>query len=146
MSEKNAADRKYELSKAGQTTSDTDTPIATADEVLELLGDEYVREILRRLLEEPKTARELIDTMSASKPTVYRRLNQLEQNGIVDSDHIIHPKGHHARRHFLVVKALNIAVCDGELTLELVPGKAGASNSSEMVASGELSLTRTGDA
>ncbi|MFB6228344.1 MAG: ArsR/SmtB family transcription factor, partial [Halobacteriales archaeon] len=63
--------------------------------ILSLLNDEYARDILDALGRESLSARELTDRMDASRPTVYRRLDSLEEAGVVESTMQIHPEGHH---------------------------------------------------
>jgi predicted transcriptional regulator len=66
-------------------------------ELFELLDDQYARTILEATREEALRARELIDRCEASKPTVYRRLNRLEDAGLVASRQAYDPDGHHCQ-------------------------------------------------
>lgn len=87
---------------------------------LTLLGDEYVQEIFAVLREEPATAREITDQCSGSKVTIYRRLNDLADAGLVESEPQIRPDGNHCKRYRVLVDELTISLTgDGfEATVE----------------------------
>ena len=114
---------RREVSVDEQPPSSPEQATVTEDEWLELLGDEYTRAILRQLVEKPKTARELIEATSASKPTVYRRLNKLEQHGLVDHELAIRLDGHHARRYIPRIESIKFLPSTDELDIEIVTVK-----------------------
>lgn len=100
MSTELAADRRIE-------PTDCDDQAGPASDLdvgaLDLLNDEYAREILRELRDGPRPARELIERTAASKPTVYRRLDRLEATGLVASETTPHPEGHHRLEYRIAV-------------------------------------------
>ena len=55
------------------------------EEVLDAIGDDNARQILAALSREPRSAKALSEACDISLPTVYRRLEQLEENGLVAS-------------------------------------------------------------
>lgn len=71
-------------------------------ELLDILSDEYVRDLLDCLGESSRAASDLADQIDASRATVYRRLNRLTNAGVVESSVSIDPNGHH-RKEFRVV-------------------------------------------
>jgi predicted transcriptional regulator len=71
-----------------------DTP---AEEVVDLLTDEYARQILRAVTGDAKPACELVEVLGVSRPTVYRRLDDLEEAGLVEPAMSFDPDGHHRR-------------------------------------------------
>lgn len=85
--------------------------IADADQetILSLMSDEYARRILDTLGAQSLPARELIDRIDASRATVYRRLDRLEEAGIVESTMEIHPEGHHRKQFQVTVDRVNLA-------------------------------------
>lgn len=87
---------------AGTTQSDQ-PPTVQAEELLELLGDEYTRCVLRAITDQARTGREIVEATDASKPTVYRRLDQLEEAGLVDVTQKIDPDGHHCKQFSAVI-------------------------------------------
>ncbi|WP_324662271.1 ArsR/SmtB family transcription factor [Haloarcula sediminis] len=66
-------------------------------ELFGLLDDEYAREILACLVEEPKSARAIGDACDCSRPTVYRRLERLCDAGLVASSMQYDADGHHRK-------------------------------------------------
>ncbi|WP_257300493.1 winged helix-turn-helix domain-containing protein [Haloarchaeobius sp. FL176] len=68
-----------------------------ASAVLELLDDDYARQILEVLDDGPLPARPLVERCDASKPTVYRRLNRLEEQDFVAVGTELDRGGHHRK-------------------------------------------------
>ena len=85
------------------------TEDADQEAILSLLSDEYARRLLDALGSQSLSARELIDRMDASRATVYRRLDRLEEAGIVESSMEIHPEGHHRKQFRVTVDGVNLA-------------------------------------
>ncbi|WP_253737491.1 ArsR/SmtB family transcription factor [Halohasta salina] len=86
-------------------------------EPLSLLEDSYARRILAVLTDDPHRGRELADACEFSRPTVYRRLNRLEDAGIVDSELRIDPGGNHCKEFFIQRDAVEVTIADGSLTV-----------------------------
>lgn len=82
-------------------------PTVPAEELLELLGDEYTRSVLQAITDQPRTGREIIDATDASKPTVYRRLDRLEDAGLVETTQRLDPDGHHCKQFHVVIDGLD---------------------------------------
>lgn len=78
-------------------TREERTPQIRAETALDILGDEYARQILGLLVAEPRTGRELSEETGMSRPTVYRRLETLRENGLVRSEMTYDPDGHHRK-------------------------------------------------
>lgn len=75
------------------------TPETTdPEELLSLLGDEYARAVLEAIAGSPQSGREIVDETGFSKATVYRRLDRLEEAGLVASETVFDPDGHHRER------------------------------------------------
>ena len=109
------------VQSAAATTEET-RRAATAvetDAVLELLSDEYARQVLESLCNRPATAPALVESMAASRATVYRRLNDLEAAGLIAPAVAVDPDGHHRKRYHLIVDDLQLQFgADGiEITL-----------------------------
>lgn len=67
-----------------------------APQLLDLVGDEYTREVLCAIAEQPRSATEVAAATSVSKPTAFRRLDRLEELGLVEGVTVIDPEhGHH---------------------------------------------------
>ncbi|CQR50443.1 MULTISPECIES: ArsR/SmtB family transcription factor [Haloferax] len=72
---------------------------ASSDELLDILGDTESRALLVALRREPRTAKELGETLDLSLPTVYRRLDRLCECGLVSSTTEVRDDGTHRRRY-----------------------------------------------
>lgn len=82
------------------------------DAALSLLGDEYAQEILEVLRKGPATAQELTDRCPGSKVTIYRRLNDLTDAGLVDSKPQIRTDGNHCKIYRTAVDEVTISLTD----------------------------------
>jgi len=79
-------------------------------QAVELLGDEYARRIIEHLATGSTTARSLANKLSASRPTIYRRLNKLKEAGLINSTTKVDPDGHHRDEFHLTTETLEIEI------------------------------------
>ena len=77
---------------------------------LELLSDDCAREILAVVAEEPTPARRISERLDVSRTTVYRRLDRLEEAGLLDAQLAYDPDGHHCKEFRLAVDQLAVTV------------------------------------
>ncbi|SFC51892.1 Helix-turn-helix domain-containing protein [Halobiforma haloterrestris] len=85
----------------------------TAKTVGELLEDEYARSILAETSTKPRSAAELVDRCDASSPTVYRRVERLEELNLLKSEQKLDPDGHHYRQFSARLEQVTIKLVDG---------------------------------
>lgn len=93
-------------------------PVPTT-EVLELLNDEYASEIMSRIHDEAKSARELAEECDISRATAYRRLNRLKDVGLVDVDMTYDPDGYHRKVFALAVDSVSITLAETSLEVAI---------------------------
>ena len=86
--------------------------IDNAELQLELLGDQYARELMNRLSSEPQSAPDLVDRCSFSRTTVYRRLDQLESAGLVEAQLELRRDGNHRQVYRLAVEQITFSLGD----------------------------------
>jgi len=86
-------------------------------ETLELLADPYARELLIELSHGPCCGRSLAEACSFSRPTVYRRLNRLEDAGLVEAETRLAADGNHCKEFTLVRDSLAVTIEDGAITV-----------------------------
>lgn len=79
----------------------------------ELLEDEYARSILAETSVEPLSATELAERCNASSPTIYRRINRLQELDMLDEEQTLDPDGHHYRRFSARLEQVTIELRDG---------------------------------
>lgn len=65
------------------------------DDVLDTIGDEGARRILAAINRDPRPAKELAEATGLSLPTVYRRLDLLEEHDLVTERTAIDAAGNH---------------------------------------------------
>jgi predicted transcriptional regulator len=83
------------------------------DELLALLDDEYARAILVELTTEPMSVSELCTTCEISDPTAYRRLDRLQEVGLVTAKQEVDPDGHHYKCYVATVDEVTVTFDDG---------------------------------
>jgi len=81
------------VERAGVETDSNEHP--SPGEFLALLDAEYTQDLLTAVQAEAKSARALAEECGASRPTVYRRLNRLDDAGLVESSMAYDADGHH---------------------------------------------------
>lgn len=96
-----------QLSATERSPTDDDSPVSEQS-LLELLGDEYTRRVLQAVTEQPRSGNEVVDAADVSKATAYRRLGDLEDAGLVSSEMVFDPDGHHHERFHAVVDSIGI--------------------------------------
>ncbi|ELZ20551.1 transcriptional regulator [Halosimplex carlsbadense 2-9-1] len=117
-------------SGSAQTPDDASGALST-DELLELLDAAYTRSILEAIRTEPKPARAIADTCGASRPTVYRRLNRLQEAGLVDTDLACDTDGHHRTVFEAAFESLTIGFTDAGLSVTATGSDAGLEPATE---------------
>lgn len=100
-----------QLPSSPSTSGGRDGSIAQRDAefLLDLLGDEYTQRVLAAISDDALSGSELIDRTGVSKATAYRRLDDLQDAGIVESGMRIDPDGHHCELYQLAVEELAIS-------------------------------------
>ncbi len=112
------------------TTSADSMPTVAAEQLLELLGDEYARRVLRVVTEQPRTGSEIADAADVSKPTAYRRLERLEEAGLVDSTQRLDPNGHHCKQFHAVVEGIDFEFGADGVSVSVDTGETAGNGSS----------------
>ncbi|WP_458207626.1 helix-turn-helix domain-containing protein [Haladaptatus sp. NG-SE-30] len=83
------------------------------DDLLAIIGDEYVRSILSATSEEAMSAKRLSERCGASLPTVYRRIDDLLEYGFLAEEVEMDPDGNHFKTYEATVEHIEIELVDG---------------------------------
>ena len=67
--------------------------------LLALLDDEYARTIIVETYREPRSAAALSTACGADPSTVYRRIDRLEDRGLLEAQQRLDPEGHHYKQY-----------------------------------------------
>lgn len=87
--------------------------------LLAVLDDEYARDILTHTSVEPMSASTLSERCDASLPTIYRRLDRLEECHLVTEETELAPDGNHYSVYSANLDRLELSLEDGSFALEL---------------------------
>lgn len=93
---------------ARRSTTGDDASSVAFDELLDLLGDEYVADILQTLSGSEMAARDIAEDCGMSRPTVYRRLDRLTEAGVVASRLRPESEGHHRQEFRLILEEIAV--------------------------------------
>jgi len=94
-------------------------PDATAEDLLELLDADHTQTILAETRTDPRSARALADACDASRATIYRRLNRLEDAAIVESSIRYDADGHHRTVYEATLESVTVDVTDAGYALSV---------------------------
>lgn len=98
----------------------TDTNEETnVSDVIRLLNDNCARQIIMEALNEPVSANELSERCDVSPPTIYRRLEELSEHGLVTEQTRADPDGHHYSVYATTLKHVGISVTENGLDMEI---------------------------
>jgi DNA-binding transcriptional ArsR family regulator len=81
--------------------------------VLGLLDDRYARAILTATSDEPMSAKQLGEACDASLSTVYRRVDDLEDHGLLAERTRVDADGHHRTLYRSLVESVRVDFDDG---------------------------------
>jgi Mn-dependent DtxR family transcriptional regulator len=87
--------------------------------VVSLLEDDSARAILESTSVEPQSKSELADELDVSLPTVSRRIERLEETGLVQEQTRLRSDGHHDSVYVAELDRFEVRLRDGELEYEL---------------------------
>jgi len=80
------------------------------EDVVDLIGDDYVRTILAETREEPKSVEALSDACDADPSTIYRRIERLQAAGLLTDEQRLDPGGHHYKEYDATLEAVHVHV------------------------------------
>jgi predicted transcriptional regulator len=83
------------------------------DEVLDLLSDEYARSILAATSVEPMSANQLSEQCDASLPTVYRRIEWLQEYDLIEAQTRVELSGNHHKVYSATLAEFSMELDDG---------------------------------
>ncbi len=92
---------------------------ADSEQMLNLLGDYYARQILTYLSKQPMLVEEIAEQCEGSESTIYDRIDQLRSLGLVSENLQIDPKGHHRKQYETILKSVHVTFHDGVYEVQL---------------------------
>ncbi|WP_135534984.1 helix-turn-helix domain-containing protein [Halostella pelagica] len=88
-------------------------------EVLSLLDDECARTILIATSEEPMSADALTEACNASAPTIYRRIDRLDEHDLLEEQQEMDPDGHHYKTYAARLERVAVDIEDGTMDIDV---------------------------
>ncbi|MCL9815242.1 winged helix-turn-helix domain-containing protein [Natranaeroarchaeum aerophilus] len=88
-------------------------------ELLAILDDEYARSILIETSKEPMGAETLAERCDASPPTIYRRIDRLDEHDLLESQQQLDPDGHHYKTYAARLERVAVEIEDGEMEIDI---------------------------
>ena len=82
-------------------------------DLLDLLSDEYARDILAATSVKPMSAKQLSEQCEMSQPTVYRRVERLREHGLVEEQTRIETGGNDYSVFAATLSEFSLALDDG---------------------------------
>jgi len=101
------------------TESRTVEDSRTVEEMLNTIGDERARDVLAAVATEPRSAKELADACEMSLPTVYRRLELLQEHDLVSEQTAVADDGNHYNVYTCNFDSTVIKLDDGEYDVKI---------------------------
>ena len=89
------------------------------EEVLDTIGDQHARRVLAAISREPKSAKELADECDLSLPTVYRRIEILEEHDLVKDRTLVAEDGNHYKVYESNFESTVISLEDDEYRVRI---------------------------
>ncbi|OYR91278.1 transcriptional regulator, partial [Halorubrum sp. E3] len=87
----------------------------STEELLNLFGDEYTRRVFEAVSEQPRGGRAVAQAADVSRPTAYRRLNELQDAGLVTSECYVASDGHHREQFSASAQHLSVSLDGGDI-------------------------------
>jgi len=88
-------------------------------ELLAILDDEYARSILIETSKEPMDAERLAERCDASPPTIYRRIDRLDEHDLLEAHQQLDPDGHHYKTYDARLERVAVEIEDGEMDIDV---------------------------
>lgn len=89
------------------------------EDILDTIGDQHARRVLAAISREPKSAKELADACDLSLPTVYRRIDMLEEYDLVRDRTLVADDGNHYKVYESNFESTVISLEDDEYKVEI---------------------------
>lgn len=89
------------------------------EEILDTMGDRHARRVLAAISREPKSAKDLAEECDLSLPTVYRRIDMLEEYDLVRDETLVADDGNHYKVYESNFESTVISLEDDEYKVQI---------------------------
>ena len=91
------------------------------DNLLSIVSDKYCRTILKAIIDKPKSAIEIASETKIPISTIYRRIQTLHDNKLVQASGMISGDGKKLFLYKSKIKGVNSMYNEGRVEVELIP-------------------------
>jgi len=109
----NSMSAQLKTPKSKRSTNNSDAVESDTAALLDLFGDSYTRRVYEAVAAQPRSGRAVAEAADVSRPTAYRRLNDLVDAGLVRTEMMLCEDGHHKERFEAVGESLAVSL-DGD--------------------------------
>ncbi len=92
---------------------------SSIEDILDMIGDEHARTVLASISREPSSAKELSDRLELSQPTIYRRLELLEEHDLIKHRTLVADDGNHYKEYLSNFNSTVISLEDDEYDVRI---------------------------
>jgi predicted transcriptional regulator len=89
------------------------------EEVLDTIGDQHARRVLAAVSREPKPAKQLAEETDLSLPTVYRRIEMLDEYDLINDRTLVADDGNHYKVYESNFESTVISLQDDEYKVRI---------------------------
>jgi predicted transcriptional regulator len=89
------------------------------EEILDTIGDQHARRVLAAISREPKDAKELAEEGDLSLPTVYRRIEMLDEYDLITDETLVAEDGNHYKVYQSNFESTVISLEDDEYKVRI---------------------------
>jgi len=89
------------------------------EDILDTIGDQHAREVLAAISREPKSAKAVAEDCDLSLPTVYRRIEMLEEYNLVTDETLVADDGNHYKIYQSNFESTVITLEDDEYKIRI---------------------------
>lgn len=88
-------------------------------DLLDLLSDEYARDILAATSARPMSAQQLAEQYDMSEATVYRRVDRLQEQGLLKEQNVPRTSGNHYSVYVATLSEVSVELDDGSFETDV---------------------------
>ncbi|PSP27369.1 transcriptional regulator [Halobacteriales archaeon QH_2_65_14] len=89
------------------------------EDILDTIGDKHARRVLAAISQDPKSAKELAEECDLSLPTVYRRIEMLDEYDLVKDRTLVADDGNHYKVYESNFESTVISLQDDEYQVRI---------------------------
>lgn len=89
------------------------------EELISLLDDDYARDILVETYDDPRSAEALSEACDASRSTIYRRVERLQERDLLEGYHRLDPNGNHYEVYAARLRRVTLELTENGFVVEV---------------------------